>query len=220
MPINRIAVLCLGLAGFWATATPAAPILVDYDMIIPFTTEDFETTPAGGITDPGSFDGFDFSATDPFIADFDTLCRSEGQCLSAEDLLASGRRTLLNFEPGTKSLGLLLSFVNADQYPTIEIRVEGRNSTSVFSGFTTSDLSTKLAFQDVQGLNRVTFQITSDIDGPNGPFRTNFAFDDIVTSKRPVTPIPAPVGIVLLGGALGALGALQRVARGSETSGI
>lgn len=183
----------------------AAPILIDYGDILPFTSEDFEDEPLGSFSSPGSFEYFSFDAVDPEIADLETVCRSSSQCLTANDLLVDGIRTFSDFRPGTKSFGVQLGFVNPEQFSTLEIAVVGRHTTRMFSGFTTNDLFSTLGFQDVQGLVSVSFWISSDLGGPDGPFRTNYSFDDVVTSVRPVAPIPLPAGFWLLGSAVLAL---------------
>ena len=188
-----------------ADEVPAAPVLIDYGDILPFTTEDFEDEPLGGFVSPGSFEYFSFDAVDPEIVGLETVCRSSGQCLTANDLLVDGFRTFSDFRPGTKSFGVRLGFVNPDQFSTLEITVVGRHSTYIFSDFTTNDLFSTLGFQDVQGLVSVSFWTSSDLDGPNGPFRTNYSFDDVITSVRPVVPIPLPAAFWLLGSAVLAL---------------
>jgi hypothetical protein len=188
-----------------ADVAPAAPVRIDYFDIFPFTLEDFEDEVLGSFSSPGSFDHFSFEATDPQIAQLETVCRSSGQCLTANDLLDDGIRTFSNFRPGTKSFGVRLGFVNPDQFPTLEIAVVGRKTTRIFSGFTTADLSTTLGFQDIQGLESIKFRISSDLESLNSPFRTNYSFDDAITSVRPVAPIPIPAGFWLLGGAVLAL---------------
>ena len=157
-----------------------------------------------------SFSGFIFSAAAPRIADIDTICRAPGQCLTANDLLLDGIRTFSGFLPGTHLFGVRLGFVNPEQFSTLEITVTGRNATRVFSDFSTTDLTATLAFEDLQGLLGVSFRIASDIEGPNGPFRTNYGFDDVITSKRPVAPVPLPAAGWLLCGAVIALGAAAR----------
>lgn len=194
---------------FLAGGVLAAPVLIDYGDILPFTSEDFEDEPLGSFSSPGSFEYFSFDAVDPLITEVETVCRSSGQCLTADDLLIDGIRTFSDFRPGTKSLGVRLGFVNPDQFPTLEIEVVGRHTTRIFSGFTAADLVATLGVQDVQGLVSVSFSISSDLEGPNGPFRTNYSFDDVITSVRPVAPIPLPAGFWLLGGAMLALASVR-----------
>lgn len=180
-----LAFLCSGLV-FCAGAAHAVPVLIDYNKIRPKTLEDFENEPVGEFLNPGVFDAFSFTAGAPAIFELETVCRSAGKCLSDNDLPANGTREFFGFHPGTKTFGVHLGWVNPDQFSTMKVTVVGSKQSRTFSGFSTTDRVTSLAFFDKHGLISIAFEI-SDLPGP---FLTNYSFDNVVTSVRPV-PVPS-----------------------------
>ncbi|MGI9390543.1 MAG: VPLPA-CTERM sorting domain-containing protein [Boseongicola sp.] len=208
---NGLSAIVIGAAlALCAGRVLSAPVLVDYADIVPFSYENFEEAPVGDFSNPGSFEVFSFDAVDPLISESETVCRSNSKCLTANDLLLVGIRTFSTFRPGTKAFGVELGFVNPDQFSTLEITAAGRHTTRIFSGFSTSDLLVSLGIQDKMGLMSVSFAITSDLEGLGGPFRTNYSFDNVITSVRPAKPVPIPAAIWLLGGALFVLASVKR----------
>lgn len=204
-PLVKVAALAIALGSF-SSAASAAPFLADYDTIIPKTLENFESFPAGPFPSPGLFDTFSFSAVDPIIARLETVCRSANNCLTAGDLLTTGERTFSDFRPGTKVFGVRLGWVNPDQLFQLQVTVEGKHSTRIFSQFQPAGLNTTLAFANIQGLQSITFKI---FDLP-GPFNTNYSFDDVITSVRPVAPVPLPTSAWFLLASLAWMAAISR----------
>ncbi|NIZ59614.1 hypothetical protein DL239_01345 [Sedimentitalea sp. CY04] len=186
----------------FAGSAHAVPVLINYDELRPKTYEDFEDEPVGGFLNPGTFETFSFTAGSPMIAELETICRSAGRCLSDNDLLSNRARQFSNLHSGTKAFGVHLGWVNPNQFSTLAITVVGAKSTRTFSGFSTSNLTSKLAFYDKYGLKSLTFE-RSDLPGP---FLTNYSFDNVVTSVRPVlVPVPLTAAGWLLSLSTGAM---------------
>ncbi|NNF73221.1 MAG: hypothetical protein HKN02_13630 [Rhodobacteraceae bacterium] len=200
-----------GLLAFLLGVAPAcaAPVLVDYQSITPKSLEDFESYAPGDLPSGALFDGFSFSATAPLISATETVCRSAGLCLTADDLLGDKVRVFSGFKPGTKAFGAELSWVNPQQQSTLQVIVEGKKETQLFGEFgPAADLVSALGFFDQSGLKSVTF-IIGDLPGP---FATNYGFDNVITAVRPVGPTPVPLasafgpaGVSLAGLGLAAL---------------